>query len=277
MLADYDQCFSRLLVHEGGYTNDPRDPGGPTNYGITIFDARKYGAEFHWVDRPTAADIRAMPRWFAADVYKPKYWDALHCSDLPCGLDDTIFDYGVNSGIGRAGKVLRRVLGLSDHTYIVDASVIAALAKRDPIAVINAVNDERMQFLRGLRTFDHFGPGWTARVKEVRAFSNLLAKNAKTVNAKKPVDMSFNVPAVMAKGMVPPPLAAANAVAGTLASGAVASAFVGSYPTAAVVTFGVVSIVNAGLQFIRHIEHQHNFDQKQEAPSGPVTVVPAAA
>jgi lysozyme family protein len=49
MRVDYDESLSRVLVHEGGYTNHPRDPGGPTNYGITIFDARKYAAEFGWI------------------------------------------------------------------------------------------------------------------------------------------------------------------------------------------------------------------------------------
>jgi hypothetical protein len=53
-----------------------------------------------------------MPKWFAEKVYDAKYWDALNCDLLPAGLDYAVCDYGVNSGIGRAGKVLRRLLDM---------------------------------------------------------------------------------------------------------------------------------------------------------------------
>ena len=72
--ANYDEALERLLVHEGGYSNHPSDPGGPTNFGITIHDYRKYvkpGA--------TAADVRAMRLSEAKAIYKAKYWDAMRC------------------------------------------------------------------------------------------------------------------------------------------------------------------------------------------------------
>ena len=56
-------------------------------------------------------DVRAMKLSDAKAIYRAKYWDALRCDELPAGVDDSMFDYGVNSGIARAGKVLRRVLG----------------------------------------------------------------------------------------------------------------------------------------------------------------------
>ena len=57
------------LLSEGGYSNDPRDPGGPTNWGITLADAR-----VHW--KPdAAADVRTMPRSVAEAIYKAEYWD----------------------------------------------------------------------------------------------------------------------------------------------------------------------------------------------------------
>ena len=55
MLSTYDVCLPLLLVHEGGYTNHPSDPGGPTNFGITIGDYRRYVKA-----DATAADVRAM-------------------------------------------------------------------------------------------------------------------------------------------------------------------------------------------------------------------------
>jgi lysozyme family protein len=138
--SSYDQCLERLLTHEGGYTSHPSDPGGPTNFGITIYDYRKYvkpGAK--------AADIKAMKVDEAKVIYRAKYWDALRCDELPAGVDDSVFDYGVNSGVGRSGKVLRRVLGLPDNDWHVTDDVLHALSERDPKSVINAINDILVQ------------------------------------------------------------------------------------------------------------------------------------
>ena len=101
--STYDAALARLLAHEGGYTNHPSDPGGPTNYGITIHDYRKYVNA-----NATAADIRSMPVETAKRIYRQKYWNAQRCDELTAGVDYATFDYGVNSGIGRSGKVLRR-------------------------------------------------------------------------------------------------------------------------------------------------------------------------
>ncbi len=176
--SSYDQCLERVLAHEGGYTNDPRDPGGPTNFGITIYDYRKYvkpGA--------TAADVKRMSLAEAKSIYRSKYWDALSCDDLPAGVDYTVFDYGVNSGIGRAGKVLRRVLGLPDANWRVGADVIAAVKRAESSKVIVAINDERLTFLKSLRTWRSFGVGWGRRVGDVKAFSLELARKPAAKNS----------------------------------------------------------------------------------------------
>ena len=99
--SSYDEALERVLVHEGGYTNHPSDPGGPTNWGITIHDARA-----HWKKDATAADVRGMPLAVAKEIYRSKYWDVLRCDDLPAGVDYAVFDFGVNSGVGRSAKVL---------------------------------------------------------------------------------------------------------------------------------------------------------------------------
>ena len=168
--SSYDGALARLLVHEGGYTNHPADPGGPTNFGITIYDYRKYVKP-----AATAADVRAMKLEDAKGIYRVKYWDAQRCDELPAGVDYAIFDYGVNSGIGRSGKVLRRVLKLPDNTSAVTDAVIAAAAAADAKVLIAAICDERLRFLRGLRTWNVFGPGWGRRVAEVRSVALAMA------------------------------------------------------------------------------------------------------
>jgi lysozyme family protein len=157
-------------VHEGGYSNHPSDPGGPTNWGITIFDYRRYVNP-----AATAADVRSMPVEVAKKIYRDKYWNAMRCDELPPGVDYCIFDYGVNSGIGRAPRILRRLLGLPEQPATVTGEVIAAAA-RDPKALIDAICDERLAFLRSLRTWDVFGNGWGRRVREVRAAALAIAR-----------------------------------------------------------------------------------------------------
>jgi len=168
--SSYDEALRRLLAHEGGYTNDPSDPGGPTNFGITIADYRKYVKP-----DATAADVKAMRVEEAKGIYRARYWDALACDDLPAGIDYAVFDYGVNSGIGRSGRVLRRVLKLADDTGAVSDEVIAAADVSDARAAIVAICDERLRFLQSLKTWDVFGKGWGRRVAEVKAAALAMA------------------------------------------------------------------------------------------------------
>ena len=81
----------------------------------------------------------------------------------------------MNSGINCSGKVLRRILGLPDNTTVVTDEVLRAVAKRDLRTLIAAVNDERLAFLKGLKTWPGFGAGWARRVAEVRAAALVMA------------------------------------------------------------------------------------------------------
>ena len=167
--SSYDEALERVLVHEGGYTNHPADPGGPTNWGITIHDARA-----HWKKDTTAADVRNMPLAVAKQIYRSKYWDALRCDDLPAGVDYAVFDYGVNSGIGRSAKVLQRLVG-ADVDGEIGPRTIAAVARANATGLINKICDERLAFLQGLGTWSVFGKGWGRRVREVRAVALAMA------------------------------------------------------------------------------------------------------
>lgn len=173
--SSYDQSLRRLLVHEGGYTNDPADPGGPTNFGITIYDYRKYVKA-----DATAADVRAMSLGGAKAIYRTKYWDAQRCDELPAGVDYAVFDYGVNSGIGRSGKVFRRLLKLSDATSVIDETVIAAAKVLDAKRLVSDICEERLRFLQSLSTWKVFGAGWGRRVAEVKSVAFAMATGGTT-------------------------------------------------------------------------------------------------
>jgi lysozyme family protein len=171
-IASYDAALARLLEHEGGYTNHPQDPGGPTNFGITIFDYRKYVKPDAGAD-----DVRAMTVDEAKAIYRAKYWDALHGDELPRGVDYVVFDYGVNSGVGRAAKVLQRALGVADDGRIGPLTLDAA-RKCDPAEMVSTICAERLRFLQSLRTWPVFGKGWERRVAEVETAALAMAAQA---------------------------------------------------------------------------------------------------
>jgi len=164
MQSNFESCLTLLLAHEGGYTNHPRDPGGPTNFGITIEDYRRYVKV-----NATAVDVRRMRLEEAKIIYREKYWDAQRCDELPPGVNYAVFDYGVNSGIRRSGKVLRRALRLPDDSSTVTDAVVAAARAVDPKTLIVAICDERLRFLQSLKTWPVFGTGWGRRVAEVKS------------------------------------------------------------------------------------------------------------
>ncbi len=171
MRATYDEALRRVLEHEGGYSNDAGDSGGPTMYGITIADARMY-----WKHDATANDVRHIPLAVAMDIYRTKYWNKMRCDDLPAGIDYAVFDYGVNSGIDRAARVLQKIVGATPDGIIGPNTVAATRSANAPRAIINAICDQRLGFLRHLRIWSIFGRGWGRRVREVRAAALAMVK-----------------------------------------------------------------------------------------------------
>ena len=169
MRENYDDSLRRVFVHEGGYTDHPDDPGGPTNWGITIHDARMY-----WKRDATAEDVRAMPKDVAKRIYRSKYWDAMRCDELPAGVDYAVFDFGVNSGISRSIKFLERIAGIEPDGRA-DDLLIRTVAHLPPKTVITELCNKRLVFLRGLSTWDTFGRGWGRRVEEVKSAALKMA------------------------------------------------------------------------------------------------------
>ncbi len=161
MHTNFNECLELVLKHEGGFVNHPKDPGGATNRGVTqkVYDAyRKTRA------RPIQS-VKFISEDEVKAIYKFQYWDRVQGDFLPRGLDYAVFDFAVNSGVGRASKYLQACVG-TKQDGVIGAMTIAAIGK--PANVINALCDRRMSFLRNLDTFLAFGRGWTRRVVDVR-------------------------------------------------------------------------------------------------------------
>jgi len=155
------QCFALVLKNEGGYVDNPADPGGATNLGCTkaTWEA--------WVGHPvTKDDIKALTPNDVMPLYKAKYWDTIKGDDLPEGVDYAVFDYAINSGPSRAAKALQSVLSVTVDGQI-GAATLRALETSNPREVATAVCEARLSFLQSLPTYANFGKGWSRRVSEV--------------------------------------------------------------------------------------------------------------
>ena len=173
MIDNFEKCLELLLVHEGGFVHHPQDPGGMTNLGVT----KKVWEEWvgHDVDEK---QMRNLTPLMVAPLYKRKYWDACRADELISGLDYCVFDVAVNSGVGRAIKLLQQTVGATpDGGY---GSITAALVKeaeKDPEKVISLFCARRLEFLQSLKSFPVFGKGWSRRTAEVKDKALLLAKS----------------------------------------------------------------------------------------------------
>ncbi len=165
----FERAMTLVLQHEGGWSDDPQDPGGATNLGVTI------GTLSLHLGRPaTRAEVRALTPATVAPIYRRRFWDAIQGDALPAGLDYALFDFAVNSGPRRAVIGLQRALGIADDGRLGPVT-LAALAGRDVPALVNALSDGRLSFLRALSTWPRFGRGWGRRVEEVRKAALALA------------------------------------------------------------------------------------------------------
>jgi lysozyme family protein len=175
MKSTFDLAMRLLLRHEGGFVNHPKDPGGMTNLGVTkaVWDA-------HTGKPATEADMRALTPQAVQPVYKARYWDAVCGDDLPHGLDYCLFDCAVNSGPGRAVKLLQYVLHLKVDG-VIGKNTMAAIMAADSVELIEDYNQRRLDFLKSLPTWETFGKGWGKRVSEVELEAKSFARNAGAV------------------------------------------------------------------------------------------------
>lgn len=143
----FDEAFERLIGNEGGYSNDPADPGGETKFGIS---KRSY----------PDVDIAALTIDQAKAIYQRDFWSPL--GDAPAAVKFQAFDFAVNSGMQTAIRKLQTAVGVSDdgHWGPTSASALAAMDVSDVLMLYVA---ERLDFWRKLKNWPTFGAGWAGR------------------------------------------------------------------------------------------------------------------
>lgn len=173
----FQTCLAETLRWEGGFSNDPLDPGGPTNRGVTIavFAAWR-GVTVTPENRDfLVAELRAMSHADAAQIYRRQYWEPVGADQLPPPLALAVFDFAVNSGTIRAVRHLQAVLGCTVDGHIGRVTLTAAQQCENPLQMALLLNERRRAYLRKLSTFFRFGRGWLRRVDGIEAACRALA------------------------------------------------------------------------------------------------------
>jgi lysozyme family protein len=146
----FERALQFVLKHEGGYVNDPRDPGGETKYGIS---QRAF----------PGLDIKNLTVEQAGEIYRAQYWLRIRGDELPAGIGLLAFDMAVNMGCTAAVKALQRAVGASPDG-VLGPRTLHALAASSEADVIRQMGQIRAaQYVR-LPTFPVHGVGWLNRL-----------------------------------------------------------------------------------------------------------------
>lgn len=149
---NFDTAFERVLGHEGGYINDPQDPGGETNWGISK------------ASYPNL-NIRTLTRDLAKSIYLADFWNRIHADQLPPAVAFQAFDFAVNSGIEPSVRALQRAANVPDDGYWGQVTAHAVQTTPTDKLVMRFVA-ERLEFWCNLGTWARFGKGWARRAAQ---------------------------------------------------------------------------------------------------------------
>lgn len=152
-------CLNETLRHEGGWADNPKDPGGATMKGVTLATFRR------WKPKATKAELRAISDEMLQKIYRTDYWNPVKGDILAPGVDLAAFDYAVNSGPGTAWKALSKVLGGPDHE------------------TVKKLCAYRLSSYQLFKHWKEFGKGWTRRIAAIEAKGVAWALAAKTYTA----------------------------------------------------------------------------------------------
>lgn len=177
------QIAEDIVAREGGFVNDPDDPGGATNHGVTIHTMRRLGLDLDRNGVVDGRDVAQLRREDAVEIYLKHYFLRPKINELPEALQPTVFDMYVNAG-ANAVKILQRLLGQMGQVVAVDgvigpetlrAAELAAAAAPDHLADAYGIArrnyyyrlaDQRPASRKYARRRDGGKGGWIMRAEE---------------------------------------------------------------------------------------------------------------
>jgi uncharacterized protein (TIGR02594 family) len=190
----FAHCLAHVLLMEGGWTDDPYDPGGPTNFGITLGTLALHRRVS--VDAATVGRLRDALRQISSaeirEIYLARYWTRCRADALAPGLALMHFDAAVNHGVGTAARMLQEAAGAEPDGEL-GADTLKAIGATDTGLLIQRYADLRRARYRRLGHFWRFGRGWLARVdKTLAAAQRLLTPRMTTPEPKGDQTMTTN-------------------------------------------------------------------------------------
>ena len=212
----FPACLDFTLANEGGFSDNPADPGGATFKGITLASLRDYWGDpdggprllfkggtslskgFGLISRfsedidvtvfredlrvnATVEDLRGLDPETISWFYQQRFWSPMQCGVLPAGIDLMIFDHGVNVGKARPVPMMQRLLAVDDDG-IVGPITLAAISARTPLKLIGDLRGEQEAYYRALREFPTFGNGWLNRLSRRFTAATRFAEQAVQMN-----------------------------------------------------------------------------------------------
>jgi lysozyme family protein len=169
MKENFDSVLAHVLKSEGGWSDNPADPGGATMKGITFEVFKTFKRNTHL----TKDDLKNISDQDVHDIYKTLYWDKVHGDELPNGIDYATFDAAVNMGVGRASKLLQKSVGVTADG-VIGQGTLQAVKETNSETILNAFTEEKELFYKSLPTFGTFGKGWMNRVAEVKTIATSM-------------------------------------------------------------------------------------------------------
>lgn len=163
-------ALGHVLAMEGGFTDDPDDPGGPTNKGITLaVFCRHTGRPLGDATRDRRiSELRAIPDALVEEIYRTRYWHPSRAPEMPDAIGFMHFDAAVNHGLSGAAKILQRALREHAPGLAIDGEIgprtMAAVQGAEPGGLLRRYAEQRRAWYRALRHFWKFGRGWLRRV-----------------------------------------------------------------------------------------------------------------
>lgn len=165
MSRAFDHCVKFVLLEEGGYSNDPADPGRETNLGVTQVTLDR--ARKTLPDLPASVSQLTKPQ--ALSIYESLYWAPIHGDELPLGLALIVFDAAVNQGERDAARFLQTAVGATVDGKIGPKTVEAAILA-NPRKAICEVGAQRMfDYMQLDNLQGRFGLGWSRRLMRIVA------------------------------------------------------------------------------------------------------------
>ena len=168
--SNFQRCMDTVLAQEGGFSDDPADPRGPTHFGITtsvLKDWRQSQGLTAQDQSVTVDDLRKLGRDEACEIYRTRYWNVLRCDDLPMGVDLLVLDFGITAGTAQSAKMLQQVVGAAADASVGDATIAAAKAM-PPRDIVEKVSDRRLEYYQQQPAAQGSIKTWTNRTMAIR-------------------------------------------------------------------------------------------------------------